>query len=397
MDTMNRLGYGLFDADNHYYEPEDCFTRHLPPSKLEAGVRIVGDGDDAQLMVGERPFTFLSEPFRDTAVKPGALREMLRAMKTGGPIEDNPHVEPVQPAYVDRDARLGLMDDQGLEAALLLPTLGVCVEHFMVDDPAVCHDNLQAFNRWLDDDWGFSHQDRIFGVPLLSLADLDRAVEELEYVLDRGARIVHLRPGPQAGKAPGHPDFDPFWARVDEAGVPVAFHISESGYNEMFSAAWGEDPNPTSHQQSAFQWTCFYGDRPIMETIASLIFYNLFGRFPNVNVVSIENGSIWVPYLLAAMDKMKGMGRNGPWPGGYVPGRPSEVFREHVFVSPYHEEDILALIDLIGPTQVLFGSDYPHPEGVARPEDFADGLAGLGDETLRLVMRENTRRLLGVS
>lgn len=391
---MGGFDYGLYDADNHYYEPPDCFTRHLPADRLDAGVRLVGEGEDARVMVGDRPFTFLAEPFRETAVKPGALREMLRSMKSGGPVTEDAHVEPVQPAYVDRDARLRLMDDQGVEAALLLPTFGVCVEHFMVDDPQACHDNLHAFNEWLDDDWGFAHRDRIFAVPLLSLADLDRAVAELEWVLDRGARVVHLRPGPQAGKAPGHPDFDPFWARVDEARVPVAFHISESGYNEMFSARWGEEPNPTSHQQSALQWTCFYGDRPIMDTIASLIFHNLFGRFPNVSVVSIENGSLWVPYLMAAMDKMKGMGRNGPWPGGYVAGKPSEVLRQHVYVSPYHEEDIAALVELIGTSQVLFGSDFPHPEGLAEPADFADGLRGFDEADVRSVMRDNLRRLL---
>lgn len=391
---MGRFEYGLYDADNHYYEPPDCFTRHLPRDRLDAGVRLVGEGEGAHVMVGDRPFTFLAEPFRETAVKPGALREMLRSMKSGGPVQEHAHVEPVQPAYVDRDARLRLMDEQGVEAALLLPTFGVCVEHFMVDDPQACHDNLHAFNEWLDDDWGFAHRDRIFAVPLLSLADLDRAVQELEWVLDRGARVVHLRPGPQAGKAPGHPDFDPFWARVDEARVPVAFHISESGYNEMFSARWGEDPNPRSHEQSALQWTCFYGDRPIMDTIASLVFHNLFGRFPNVNVVSIENGSLWVPYLIAAMDKMKGMGRNGPWPGGYVTGKPSEVLRHHLYVSPYHEEDITALAELIGPSQVLFGSDYPHPEGLAEPADFADGLRGFDDADVRSIMRDNLRALL---
>ena len=391
---MTRFDFGLYDADNHYYEPRDCFTRHLPADRIGAGVRVVGTGDDGQVMVGDRPFTFLAEPFRETTVKPGALRQMLRSMKAGGPTDDQHHVEPVQPAYIDRDSRLVRMDEQGVDAALLLPTFGVCVEHFMIDDPQACHDNLHAFNRWLEEDWGFAHRNRIFAVPLLSLADIDRAVGELEYALDRGARIVHLRPGPQGGKAPGHPDFDPFWARVDEAGVPVAFHISESGYNEMFSSQWGEEANPSSHRQSAFQWTCFYGDRPITDTIASLILYNLFGRFPNVKVVSIENGSLWVPYLLAALDKMKGMGRNGPWPGGYVPGRPSEVFRHHVYVSPYHEEDLISLVELIGASQVLFGSDYPHAEGLAEPADFADGLRGLDDDQIRMIMRDNLRGLL---
>jgi len=159
------------------------------------------------------------------------------------------------------------------------------------------------------------------------------------------------------------------------------------------SVHFGEDPNPPSHRQSAMQWTNFYGDRPIMDTISSLIFYNFFGRFPGIRVLSVENGSLWVSYLMKVMDKMKGMGRNGPWPGGYVRGRASEVLKRHVFVSPYHEEDLVALTEAIGPSQVLFGSDYPHPEGLAEPRTFEQGLAGLPQEQVRMIMHDNTHRL----
>jgi predicted TIM-barrel fold metal-dependent hydrolase len=301
----------------------------------------------------------------------------------------------MRPEYVDRDARLALMDHQGIETTLLFPTLGVCVEHFMEDDVDQLYANVHAFNRWIDDDWGFDHQGRIIAPPLLNLLDLDRAVAELEWVLGRGARAIAIRPGPAYGRSPADPYFDPFWARVQEAGVPVCFHIAESGYNQKMSTFWGEQANPASHSQSAFQWTCFYGDRPIMDTVASMIFANFFGRFPGINVISVENGSLWVSYLMRAMDKMKGMGRNGPWPGGYVSGKASEVLKQHVFVSPYHEEDIVTLAELIGPGQVLFGSDYPHPEGLAEPSDFADAIASLPAEDVRAIMRDNLRGLLG--
>ena len=390
---MADLGSGLIDADNHYYEPPDCFTRYLAQSDADVAIRMVErDGQD-QLMVGDRPFTFLIDPFRDTVAKPGSLREMLRSMKSGS-FRENEVTEQIQPEYVDRAARLERMDQQGLEAVFLFPTLGVCIEHFMRTDVEATYANLRAFNRWVDDDWGLNHEDRIYAAAMLSLLDADRAVAELEFVLDRGARIIHLRPGPQGGRSPADPIFDPFWARVEEAGAVVAFHISESGYNELFSVGYGEEANPTSHQQSALQWTCFYGDRPIMDTIAALIYHNLFGRFPGLRIMSVENGSLWVPYLMAAMDKMKGMGRNGPWPGGYVRGRSSDIFREHVYVSPYHEEDIVALAELTGADRVLFGSDWPHAEGLADPSAFAEGLKGLPESEIRLIMSDNGRRLV---
>ena len=110
--------------------------------------------------------------------------------------------------------------------------------------------------------------------------------------------------------------------------------------------------------------------------------------------MSIENGSLWVPYLTRAMDKMGGMGRNGPWPGGRITERPSAIFKRHVFVSPYHEEPIAELVDLIGASQVLFGSDFPHAEGLADPRSFADALPDLAYDDLRLVMRDNGRSLV---
>jgi predicted TIM-barrel fold metal-dependent hydrolase len=203
-----------------------------------------------------------------------------------------------------------------------------------------------------------------------------------------------MRPGPAYGRSPADPYFDPFWARVNEARVAVSFHISESGYNELYSTAWGEAANPSSHRQSALQWSNFYGDRPIMDTIAALIFHNLFGRYPDINVLSVENGSLWVAYLTKQMDKMFGMGRNGPWIGGPLTDKPSAIFREHVWVSPYHEEPIPALVDLIGARRVVFGSDFPHCEGLAEPATYVNALTGLSDGDIKGIMRDNARELI---
>lgn len=390
------LGYRAVDADNHYYETRDAFTRHIDPAMADRAVRVVEDEDGRdRILIGDEPFTFLAPHF-ETVAAPGALKEMLISLKSGV-VGDRPTDIPIEPAFQDREARLLLLDQQGIEATVMLPTLAVTVEHAMRRDVSQTYANLAAFNCWLDEDWGFAWRDRIFGVPLMSLLDVEMAVKQLDWALDRGARVVHLRPGPVNGRSPADPIFDPFWARVNEAGVAVAFHISESGYNELYSSSWGEQPNPPSHEQSAFQWACFFGDRPIMDTLSALILHNLFGRFPNVRILSIENGSNWVSYLLNALDKMKGMGRNGPWLGGRVEGRPSEIFRTHVYVSPFHEEDIVGLTELIGSERVLFGSDYPHPEGLANPVEFARRLGSLDDRVVRGVMRENTAALLGLS
>jgi len=398
-DAHGGVGFGLFDADNHYYEPRDAFTRYIEPRFRERAVRVLRDPDGTErIWIGERPFTFLADTGLnfDTTQKPGSLREFLRSLGSDDPRDQEDVTIPVDPAFVEREARIALMDRQGLEAVFLFPTLGVCVEHFMKDDPELTYANLRAFNRWLDEAWGFAWRERIHAAPVISLLDVDEAVKDLEWCLARGARLVNLRIGPVAGRSPADPLFDPFWERMNEAGCTVALHVGESGYNEMMSVHWGEAPNPSSHHQSAFQWTCMYGDRPIMDTLCSFIMMNLFGRFPRLKALSVENGSLWVPYLLKAMDKMKGMGRNGPWPGGYVRGRPSEVFRRHVWVNPYHEEDHVALAELIGTDHVVYGSDYPHPECVPHPEEWLTEMKErLAPDDLRRIMRDNARGLVG--
>jgi len=387
----------LFDADNHYYEPRDVFSRHFEPKLRDKMIRIdtAADGTDV-ITAGHQRFNFLDDiKFNfDSAPRPGSLREFLKSIKEDN-VRDSTVWEKIRKEAVDRGARLEFMDAHGIEACFLFPTLGVCLEPLLKGDPEALQANYRAFNRWLDDDWGFARDSRIYTPPMISLTDIDDAIAELEWALKRGARMIAMLPGPVQMRSPADPVFDGFWQRANEAGVTLAFHIGESGYNQMFSAYWGENPWPSAHRQSAFQWTVFYGDRPIMDTVAALIYHNFFGRYPNIKVLSVENGCQWVPYLLNAMDKMKGMGRNGPWPGGPITGKPSEIFKKHVYINPYHEEDHASLARLIGAGQVVFGSDYPHAEGMENPGEFVDELRDqIAEEELQMIVHDNARSLV---
>jgi predicted TIM-barrel fold metal-dependent hydrolase len=386
----------LIDADNHYYEPRDAFTRHIQSEFKDRAVRPVRTTEGVeQIFVGERLYTYTG-PQYDHAPIPGSLRTMLRQFSRGeieGFFDEKGQTE-MRSEYQHREPRLQLMDAQGLDRCIMFPTLAVCVEHFLKDDVDLTYANVAAFNRWVEDDWGFAYEGRIFAAAYMSLLDLDKAIAELESLIRRGVRVLCLRPGPQGRRSVADPYFDPFWARVAHAGLLTTFHSSESGYNEMFSVFWGEEANPQSHRQSAFQWTNFFGDRPIMDTLSALVLHNLFGRHPTLRVATVENGSLWVQYLLKAMDKMVGMGRFGSWLGGEIEGKPSQIFKEHIYVSPFHEEPLLDLVGVLGPERVLFGSDFPHAEGLANPADFVHGLEGLPQDHIDLIMGGNLAALL---
>lgn len=393
------LGYRLVDSDNHYYETFDCFTRHIESRYLDKAVSAARAADGNWVVrVGDQPYNFQHVKF-DKTNPPGSMHDLLHRKEADTAISwgDSYSTENMLPAFQHRDARLDLLEKQGIDAAIMLPTFGVSVEDYMVDDVEQTYANLRSFNRWIQDQWGFAYEERIFCPAMLSLIDRDETIAELDRVMAEGARLVHLRPCPfgEGNRSIADPYFDPFWARINEARIPLAFHIADFRY-PMLAVRMGDDPRANVREMSAFQWGFLHGDRPIIETFGALLFGNIHNRFPNLRFLSLENGSDWVSYLMLTLDKKKNMARYGPWIGGRPAGKLSEVFKRIVWVSPYPEDDVRALVDKIGASQVLFGSDYPHPEGMAEPADFADKLQGASPSDIAAVMRDNTAALLSV-
>jgi len=207
------LGYLAFDADNHYYEAVDAFTRHLDP---KLGPRIIQwaeiNGRKYHVIGGRVSRAVVNATF-DPIAKAGALSDYFRGNPEGkNPLEMLREHEPIRAEYRDRDARLATMDEHGLEWVWLFPTLGMIYEELLVHDPEGVGIMFRAFNRWLDEDWGFAYRDRIFAAPYISLADVDVAVEELESAPARWScarrhparASVRVRPPTRCSTRSGH-------------------------------------------------------------------------------------------------------------------------------------------------------------------------------------------------
>jgi predicted TIM-barrel fold metal-dependent hydrolase len=382
------------DADNHYYESLDAFTRHLPKEFKRRGVRPVQSGKRVELLIGDRVNRFIPNPTFDPIIVPGCLDSFFRGRTPDGADRSQlMKVEPLRIEYRDRDARVEIAEQQGLDAVLLFPTLGCGVEEALRLDVPATMASLSAFNRWLEEDWGFAYRGRLIGVPMLSLADPDAAVAELESLLARGARIVHMRPAPVptgtgGGRSLGDPRHDPVWARLAEANVPVAFHLGDSGYN-LFAGAWGAAATFEAFGGVDVLSRLVVSDRPIHDTIGSLIVDGVFHRHPKLRVASIENGSDWLHLLVKRLRKLANQ-----TPRAFHED-PLDTVRRHVWVTPYLEDDLRALANLIGVERILFGSDWPHGEGVAQPLDFEKELSPFEEDEQRRIMRENALELLG--
>ena len=395
-----KLDYGIFDCDTHCYETRDAFTRYLPKEFHDRAIAPIRSGDGNEvILAGHRIATFNSEAGLgfDLAYRPGSLKEMLKQMGSGNP-DESYQPQPMQPEWLEREPRLRVMAEQNVEKAVIFPAgMALAAEHYVDDTPAL-YANLRSFNRWFDETWGFNHRDTLYATALLSLRDLESSIAETEAIIAQGAKLVLLPTGPAYGRSPGDPYFDPIYARLQEAGCTLVFHIQPFWYFDAISPAWGLDPDPAAWHMSAWQWMNVYGQRPIEDTLSALIFDNLFGRFPGLNVLVTEHGAEWVPQFVIHMDKSRGMGRNGPWIGGKLTERPSEIFRRHVGVVPYPEDDIPTIVDRLGYDEcLLMGSDYPHAEGLAEPADFVKLLDPLDDAAKKRIMRDNADALLSGS
>jgi predicted TIM-barrel fold metal-dependent hydrolase len=383
---MPEIDFQAFDADNHYYEAEDAFTRHIDPKLARRAMQWANVNGRQCLLVGGKLNRFIPNPTFDPVAKPGCLDEYFRGRNPEGKNirEIFGDLEPINPAFRNRDARIALMDSQNLGAAFLFPTLGVGMEESLVHDPEAAVAAFRAFNRWMEEDWGFAHKERLFAAPYITLMDVDAAVQELEFALEHDARVVVMRAAPislpTTSYSPADPRFDPFWSRVNEAGITVAYHSGDSGYFK-YSEAWGMgtefksfDFNPMRLCMSA---------QPVHDLLAALICGGLFDRHRGLRIATIETGSSWVPGLLGKLKKAYGQ---MPFAFGQDP---VETFCRHIWVSPYYEDPLPELRDTLGADHVIFGSDFPHGEGLAEPMEFVNDLDGFSEEEIRLVMREN--------
>lgn len=389
--------YRIFDCDQHFYEPRDCYTSYIESKYVDRTMRAgVVDGQDV-LLGGDR-VVFVDNLF-EQCYQPGSLKEMLKSMKKGSGEPGAYEWIPMDPAFVSRDERVQQLDAQHVEAALVYcGSMGLLADHCLEDDELYWASSW-AYLRWMESEWGFNRDNRIITSPVVSMRDVDKAVEQLDWLFERGCKAISLLPGPAYGRSPGDAHFDPFWARIEDAGAVVCYHINEAmpGYKSERSRLWGQELEPSFYTQSAWQWMWGYGEQPAMETFSALIYDNLFERFPGLKVLSAEHGAEWIPHFLRKMDKMRGMGRNGPWIGGPLKERPSEIFKRQFRVVPYWEDDLAPIIEATGRDVIVGGSDFPHSEGLAFPTQLVEHLSMVGPADRRHIMRDNAMELVGLA
>ena len=200
----------------------------------------------------------------------------------------------------------------------------------------------RAFNRWLDEDWGFAYQDRIFA-RADALARRPRRPRSPSSSRCSSAARGWCTSGPRRcptanGTRPlaRPPDHDPVWARLAEADVPVAFHLGDSGYDDVRrrrgAAARLVRAVPAASTRSQARGR---RDRPIHDTIGSMVVDGVFDRHPTLRAAQHRER---LRLGRASWSKrLRKQANQTPW---VFAEDPLDTIRRHVWVTPYYEEDI---------------------------------------------------------
>ena len=381
---MDLRALRIIDVDAHITEPLDLWTRNAPAAyadRVPRGVEIDGvlqwviDGVPIGRALGSSVIR------RNGEKQPG-----FDFIRWSG--------DEIAEASYDMEQRLEVMDDLGLYAQILYPnTAGFGAQKFgEIADP-----ELRRLCATLYNDAMVEIQEasggRLVPMALMPWWDLDASIAEVGRAAANGLRGVNMCSDPQARGLPdlGTRDWDPFWAACAEHDMPVNFHIgaSDTSLTWFGTSPW---PSQDDERKLAIGSAMMYLSNA--RILANLVFSGVFERFPTVQFVSVESGIGWIPFFLESLDYQ--LQESAPSVVDQLSMAPSEYFRRQVFGCFWFENRGLeAVIDALGADRILFETDYPHPTCLY-PEPLprvAEAVAGLDDDTVRMIMQDNAAAL----
>ncbi len=353
----------LIDCDSHILEPADLWLNYLEERFKPRAIRIEETDGVEQLIIGEQ------------VVLQGVLAGLGGAHvdKTKLFVPGMKYIDGAPAASYDPRAKLEQMDAWGLDHALVFPT--ICILPFPTDDQDLANAYCRAYNNWMYD-FAQVCEGRVWPVAVINWHDVDEAANELERCIARGAKALFVPPETVAAKRPGDPAFDRLWALCQEAGVPGCLHVVVrfSGAAVPFAEWHATSPGP------------IFGfglgaTGQMIPALTSMLTDGLFERFPNLKIVSVEAGAGYAPYLMDRLDAKYEVFRDLV----AIQKKPSDYIRSNCyFVAEPLERTIDTALELVGQDRIMWGSDYPHVDGLSE-------IGALPPQAQRL--SENARKL----
>lgn len=292
--------------------------------------------------------------------------------------------------------RVAALDHLGFASQLVFTTS--CLSNFGLEQMGEIELSIEAaraHNRMMTE---FCSVDRrLLATGYVPLIDRARAPQIALEALRLGAKALMIPSRHPAGFSPSHRELDALWALAQEAGVPILFHV---GGEEKMQNAYLENGLPyvkDFHGGNENFTSLSFMSIPlsVWQTLSALVIDGVFDRFPNLKFGAIELGASWLPSLMKFLDSgVAAFGKEERLQT--LSGKPSEILRRQLRVTPYPHEDTSWIIENSGEEMILFSSDFPHVEGGRNPlKRFNDSLEGLDERIKRRFFRDNFIDMMG--
>ena len=364
--------YKIIDADAHMCEPPNLWVERIDQRFRERAPRVVKNPG------GKKGAFFVCEN-----LPPLNISGAFAAGKTFDKTFLEAGLDNALPGGWDPAERLKDMDLDGVAAAVLYTTMGFVL--FRLEDEEFQEACFRVYNDWLAEFCSYAPQ-RLGGLGLISLFDIERGRRELERCKKMGLRGAMVWAYPPEDRPYSLPEYDSFWAAVQDLEMPLSLHLATGRRRESDLAG----RNPTE-----FWVNSVVRPHEIQHSLLTLIFSGVLERFPRLKFVSAENDVAWVPHLLERADKYYRR-----WKQAYAAPlllKPSEYFRRQCYATFIDDPLGLEIYQRVGVDNIMWSTDYPHQAATwpHSQEVPARDFQGMPEADKRKIVRENTAKLYG--
>ncbi|HEV8711628.1 MAG TPA: amidohydrolase family protein [Candidatus Binatia bacterium] len=379
LSEVRMMDYNVIDSDGHICEPPDLWEHYIDPKFREGCPKLVtlADGTEILRIEGDVAINLSRGKQRISFGAVGAI-----GAREGKVSPRIPYTEGRKGGF-DPHARIPDMDAEGIDAAVLYPSLGLFLG--AIKDPEFAAAACRAYNRWLAD-YCKPYPERLFGAAMLPMQSIEGTIQEMRYAMkELGFRAGFIRPNPYNGRVLHDPDYDPLWTEAQDLGFSIGIHGgSESGQPTLAMDRF---------KQGGAVRHCVAHTFEMMAAATSLIMCGVCDRFPRLKVAFLESGGGWMAGWLDRMDRhFDDVGMNDT----ELSTRPSEIFRRQCFISFEPVEKSLSLLaDYLGSDNILWATDYPHLDGFIGAPQMIKAM-GLPPQTLANVLAGGAKRYYGL-
>jgi uncharacterized protein len=377
----------IIDADSHWTEPHDLFTRVAPAEYKDRVPRVE--------TVDGQPMWVFDGHVMGQATAAGVIGR--DGKKESADLALNHWtIDMIHVGAYDPKVRLAVLDECGIDAQIIFPsTVGLGGQDLgAVEDQALCRLVIELYNDQMAEIQADSNN-RLLPMPLMPAWDVGTCVAEAKRVAALGARGVNMTSDPQDLGAPdlANRAWDPFWEACTELELPVHFHIGASITAMTFYSNYPWASHPMNTQLAIGGTLLFIGNARV---VTNAILSGMFDRHPDLKMVSVESGVGWIPFILETLDYE--MAENAPDELAQLKKMPSEYFRSNLYATFWFENNrnkLPELIDAVGEDSILFETDFPHPTCLyPHPLQTVEAkMATLAPDVRKKIYGENARKL----